>query len=569
MKSMRMLFAVFLVLGLGGITQAWTFTPAKLEGKIVGGSYDPAGKSPGVVYPSFLSSPGESIDFTFYDQQHNCTISRMIALDGVANGGVHVCYTKSANAQHNPRNIFYQFNDRTGGGWFGGPLPGTREGYVTLGVFSDGRAGLAWNGGSPATSRVGIDAARGSGAFTITNLDTGPIWPHIGVGPTGVVHVVAHHQVFADNYYSRNLGSWVRIAGDTMQGAISADVFVSRLSGKVAIAWCRARPTSPHNQINTDIVYIESTDHGVTWGPKINVTNYQASDTVRAYCDVSGIYDNSDNLHLSWSGERVLNDSTYYNASAIFHWSQATGIDLVSGMVPPWAKWPGTFWWDQDSAMGTWKLGADRPSLSIDAQGRLYCVWTGQIIPNDISQGGFPNGDLYGRGSVDGGNTWGAFGRTDTMIYITNSHTPGAPPGACDDDDYPSITKFTTDSVRILFIEDKDAGSSVQSEGSTTCNPVKYLAVKADWFWPPTGIETAGGKSSGWTIKPLTVQPNPFASFARVHGREGENFELYDISGRRIGTYRGNRIGHDLGPGVYFLKFEHGQAKPFRIVKVK
>jgi len=460
-----------------------------------------------------------------------------------------------------------------------------RCGYTTIAVLSDGRAVEAFHkvGGAGLRATVAVDMARGSGAFVMTSVDTVtfppgancPIWPHVAVGPTDIIQVVAHHQAIDEDYRSRSTDAgttfsrWARVGGDTMQGWITADVITSRMSGKAAIAWCRARPTSPNGYVNMDLCYIESTDHGLTWGPRVNVTNYQASDTVRAYCDVSGIYDNNDDLHLAWAGERALNDNTYYNASAIFHWSQATGIDLVSGMVPPWAKWPGTFWWDQDSAMGVWKLGADRPSLSIDTQGRLFCVWTGQIVPDDTSQGGVPNGDLYGRGSVDGGNTWGAFGRTDTMIYITNSHTPGAPPGACDDDDYPSITKITTDSVRILFIEDKDAGSSVANEGSTTANPVKYLAVKADWFWPPSVVETPVGRFDGLTVGQLKAQPNPFASFARVPGREAENFELYDISGRRIGTYRGDRIGQDLGPGVYFLKLEHGHAKPFWIVKVK
>jgi hypothetical protein len=44
---------------------------------------------------------------------------------------------------------------------------------------------------------------------------------------------------------------------------------------------------------------------------------------------------------------------------------------------------------------------------------------------------------------------------------------------------------------------------------------------------------------------------------------------LYDISGRRVGVYRGERIGEGLRAGVYFLRLEGGGAKPVRIVKVK
>ncbi len=533
-------------------------------------------------FPSFLSSPGESVGYTWSDHQHSCSVGRMVVQDRIANGGLHACYLKTYEIYL--RNVVYHFNDRAGSGWTGELTANTaRAGYANIDVLSDGRAVVSFNqaGGAGNRSVVAVDAARGAGAFSVTNIDTmtyppgtsAPLWPKVALGPADSIHVTACAQTNRSLYYARfafgdSTRRWVVLESDSLMNALSNVIFASRSTGRVAVAYTKARHSSP-GFFNTDIWYRESTDHGLTWGPKTNVTNYLNSDTVRAYCDVSGVYDDNDNLHLVWSGQRVIGDTAYYYASAIFHWSQATGIDLLSGMVPPWAKWPGTFWWDQDSAMGVWKLGADRPSLSIDTQGRLYCVWTGQIVPDDISQGGFPNGDLYGRGSVDGGNVWGAFGRTDTMIYITNSHTPGAPPGACDDDDYPSITKITTDSVRILFLEDKDAGSSVANEGSTTANPVKYLAVKADWFWPPSGVETPVGRFDGLTVGPLKAQPNPFVSFAGVPGREGENFELYDISGRRIGTYKGDRIGQDLGPGVYFIRAKGETGITARIVKVR
>jgi hypothetical protein len=56
---------------------------------------------------------------------------------------------------------------------------------------------------------------------------------------------------------------------------------------------------------------------------------------------------------------------------------------------------------------------------------------------------------------------------------------------------------------------------------------------------------------------------------ARVPGHQAERFSLYDVSGRRVGTYQGDRIGEGLAPGVYFLKPENGDTKPLRIVKVR
>jgi len=66
-----------------------------------------------------------------------------------------------------------------------------------------------------------------------------------------------------------------------------------------------------------------------------------------------------------------------------------------------------------------------------------------------------------------------------------------------------------------------------------------------------------------------SVRPNPFTSFATIPGHSSVRFALYDISGRRVGVYKGDRIGEGLRAGVYFLRAESGDAKPFRIVKVK
>jgi len=67
----------------------------------------------------------------------------------------------------------------------------------------------------------------------------------------------------------------------------------------------------------------------------------------------------------------------------------------------------------------------------------------------------------------------------------------------------------------------------------------------------------------------IRAWPNPFVSYVRVPGREKERFALYDVSGRRVGTYTGERIGADVGSGVYFLMAENKEGEPVRIVKVK
>jgi len=68
---------------------------------------------------------------------------------------------------------------------------------------------------------------------------------------------------------------------------------------------------------------------------------------------------------------------------------------------------------------------------------------------------------------------------------------------------------------------------------------------------------------------PLSVAPNPFVSFATLPGHEKEQFALYDVSGRKVGIYKGDRIGVGLSTGIYFLKPEGQDAKPLRIVKLR
>jgi len=83
-----------------------------------------------------------------------------------------------------------------------------------------------------------------------------------------------------------------------------------------------------------------------------------------------------------------------------------------------------------------------------------------------------------------------------------------------------------------------------------------------------SGIEEANAFNDFWRGA-YSATPNPFVSFARVPGHEAERFALYDISGRKVGTYKGDRIGEGLTPGVYFLRPESGEARPLRVVKIR
>ena len=84
-----------------------------------------------------------------------------------------------------------------------------------------------------------------------------------------------------------------------------------------------------------------------------------------------------------------------------------------------------------------------------------------------------------------------------------------------------------------------------------------------------SGVEENQNAEFGMRNTELRITPNPFTSFATLPGHEAERFSLYDVSGRKVGTYRGDRVGEALAPGVYFLRSSDSNAKPLRIVKVR
>jgi len=80
--------------------------------------------------------------------------------------------------------------------------------------------------------------------------------------------------------------------------------------------------------------------------------------------------------------------------------------------------------------------------------------------------------------------------------------------------------------------------------------------------------ESAPSRLTPFTSR-FTVSPNPFASFSRVLSHEADRFALYDVSGRRVGVYKGDRVGEGLRAGVYFMRALEGKTGLVRVVKIR
>jgi len=531
-----------------------------------------------------LVSPGQKIGQTYYDTQHNSSISRMIQKD--VDNQVQAVYMVSPDASWIIRHVYFNNSE-----WW--PPAGTdtsglqidpgqsiRSGYITFDVMSDGRGVAFYHVKMPPgdpnmyyAAACAVDILPRLGSFQQVLIDTittpppeatTTIWPHGAVDLNDNVHVVAS-RIPADAgssgviYYSRStdqgatFSTWVDV--DTLYD-LSYDVTTSMQSGKVAIAYTDNVGWAS-GQVNNDVYYIESTDYGATWDwtAKNNVTNFVPTDTTRAYCDVNGVYDNDDSLHLVYSIRYVVGDTTFYYASYIEHWSKATGRTVVCSDT--------LIGWHSTYTSGGWRMHSDHPSIAIDTTtGYLYSVFAGNPW-GDTSAAGYPNYDIFGSYSTDGGATW------STAVNLSNTSSKDCGPPNCDCEDYANLAEIVDDTLHILFVEDKDPGASIQTppEGATTLNPVRYWKVPVSWLI--TGVEEADAgllRPGKFVLAQNT--PNPFARSTTLKYQlpraSHVKVYVYDATGRvvetvvdetqKAGVHEAIWDSKGRGSGIYFCK---------------
>jgi len=472
------LIALAVLLATGGPILADSMTKVKIsEAMKTEVLVDPASlpQSTGTGIPLnqdlTLTSPGYIVGYTHYDFQVNCSAGHRIAKDSL--DGIHVVWMNGIDYWSGNRWIYYNFRDENGA-WAWGHTgtqvnpPPQGAGYVQLSLLPDGRAVPAYHTPVDYTV-VAVDVLRGFGVFTELDVpEDGYYWPYETIDRHDRIHMICSTIAYGGEFhleaYTRSDDegyTWTNpVLWDTLM-CTSGVLSSSRVSDKVCVAFTHPRDLIDPDQFNNNVCYYESLD-GVTWnfnGGLICITNYQITDTLRAYCEVDAIYDFNDNLHITWTTPYYDEIGGFISVDAclLWHWSEATGITMIANGWSP-------------SSPGAWNRTISKMSLGVSQNDDLFALWT-QFDDYDKSVGGYSNGELCISYSTDGGATW------SDSINITNSPTPDCWPGECDSDHWSTLNEVVDDSLYITYINDKDPGGIPQTEGVDTENPVMYLAV--------------------------------------------------------------------------------------------
>jgi len=503
-----------------------------------------------------IASPGDSVGTTSLDWQRASSFGQRAYVDDGHH--VHITWMKNSFPSSNYAQRRMEWNFRYADGSYFGEMDASpfTSGYGMLDVTRDSnpamqRTVLCWqfNTGTNAFYPfMDIDAGNGFGC--LPNDPKNPpnsnnmLWPTVARVNNGNTLLATddNNDNFHHLFVTTDDGiTWTNPANLDSTATISQFLRSSNNPGSNRVVFVDTKfltDSFASGQLDNDVYYMLSTDGGVAWGSYTNITHYQPSDTIRACGGTNAVFDLNNNLHIAWTGRHII-AGNYLDASKIFHWDEVSNtISVVSG---PTSIFPGGWWgWDHPHGYGSWRLPADEPQLVVDrTTGWIYCLWHGQDDTSDYSLAGWPNGDIYGAVSSDGGLTWHAASSNGYYVNLTNTHTPGGLPGQCEDEDYMTANPFTVgDSIFITYIEDKDAGAFPMNEGDTTNNIVRLWVFHKSLI---TGVPTVEEKKSAKpSITDLNIYPNPFrnaTSLSIVHSAQSMELKIYEVSGRLMKSF--------------------------------
>ncbi len=451
---------------------------------------------------------GKYVGNTWWDEQHRGSMGRMIDIgtDGTGWTMVHMAWMRLPGWDSKTgRKYMYNYYDASSVATVATQSEVSLEwsGYVGCQAIGDNRAMVGgherpittfqpqfyWDS-EPAEMFFGDHISRVPDLLASYGGTFGqePIWPKFRYreyATDTVLHVIS--QVSAAGagdaqaiYYFRKVGALAAGTWTTPPYVIdtiydlSHDVAASTTTNKVALVWtanlvgdngaANAGLSYPNCAINSgeaafvqldnDIYYDISTDKGVNWTGRKNITcNVDGEAGFRPYTDLSALITTDDNLHIVWSGRtwpaNASSGGTIGYNCRIFHWSE----DIPELRTVHNADWDQTV-----CNGGAWQMNVAKMTVS-ECAGRLYVIFTAfNDIPNDVENdcsqrgidgsdvSGAANGEIYMCVSGDSGLTW------DIARNLTNTRTPGCDSaagsgGRCESDHWASMVRLGRENV--------------------------------------------------------------------------------------------------------------------------
>ena len=527
----------------------------------------------------------DTMGFTYYDLQHAGSIGRLIGID--INDGVHCAWSNGMNEQK----AKYSYKPVDGGWSWSNGTPVTQLSptmSASIYLLSERYSIVAYRGlwiDEQYHVFAGVEYEIGGGVFQQAIMSNPPgesiTEPQVITSSDTIVHMIGYGRITGDKrplFYNRSVNrgiSWLPewILVDSVR--THAAVFTAAPNGKVALAWAHplnSAAVNPNEFVNNDLVYVESSD-GINWdfSDTVNVTNFAAavhpnSDSLRLFKDISMTYDQAYNLHIVYSATGYYYNSTHTQlmttpGSKIYHYSQAAGFTKITGQLFAGIVIP----------LDNRRL-YDKPCISFNYYGgdnALYCIWAQFDDPYDLSQQGYPNGEIFGSYSENGGLDW------SEPFSITNTHSPGAPGGYCLSEDYPSLAAEINDTLHVLYLLDNYPASE---QGQQTY--VVYQKIPVDLFqYHAVSVEPHENIQTPEQTGIIDVFPNPFNSgcMIKLHLERTETISIrvYDLQGRvtaelfsgqlTSGIHDFNFNADNLSSGIYFVRVSadlwHNTAK--------
>jgi hypothetical protein len=436
----------------------------------------------------------------------------------------------STTAAGTGRYIYYSYTDDGGTTWTSDVITTVAaHGFPCL-TLSSGLPVFVCHQSGTVGTRVWKDVI--FGGFSLSEI-TGiqpisganqPIWPHAAGTTNGNIVIAAAPNDGATFFSQRatyNGGSWSPYTEGSQIGGPSGNFDVSSgPNGKVALIG--------YDYVNgVNLTYFLSNDNGGTWDAPVVLAPYilEGSDTL--FFNLAGgyqsIFDAAGNLHIVCTAYGVTT-ATFTNANTveyikprIYHWSQATGFNIVAGK----ANIPSL----SDTITQALTAPLSQPTISILSDGKLVCAYTAYTWGNTqvVENGDVVNaGEIYYSASANNGSTW-----STNPTNLTN--TPSV------EEKYASLapTYSSPDGIQIYYTRDLKAGGwvNVAAWGKA---PVYGITRK----FTPVGIRENVSIAKSYEL--FQNYPNPFNPTTTISyyiQKSGMvSLKVFDMLGKEVST---------------------------------